>query len=62
MNLLTVSEVSERLKCSDRFVLDELRRKNLRGSKVAGGWRVNEADVDVYVEAHANVRSVRRAS
>lgn len=62
MNLLTVPEVSERLKCSDRFVLDELRRKNLRGSKVAGGWRVAEADIDAYIAAHANVRPVRKSA
>lgn len=59
MNLLTVPEVAERLKCSDRFVLDELRRKNLRGSKVAASWRVSEVDVDIYIAAHANVRKVR---
>jgi excisionase family DNA binding protein len=62
MNLLTVPEVAERLKCSDRFVLDELRRKNLRGSKVAASWRVAETDVDIYIEAHANVRAVRRSA
>ena len=62
MNLLTVHEVAERLKCSDRFVADELRRKNLRGSKVAGGWRISEVDVDLYIEAHANVRAVRRSA
>lgn len=62
MKLLTVPEVAEVLKCSDRFVLDELRRKNLRGSKTGAGWRVTEADVDVYVEAHMNVRAVRRSA
>jgi hypothetical protein len=64
MNLLTVPEVAggEWLKCSERFVLDELRRKNLRGSKVAGSWRVSEADLLLYIEAHANVRPVRRVA
>ena len=62
MNLLTPHEVAERLKCSDRFVLDELRRKNLRGSKTGAGWRISEADVDVYIEAHMNVRQVRRSA
>lgn len=59
VNLLTVREVADRLKCSERFVLDELRRKNLRGSKTAG-WRVDEDDLETYVEAHMNVRAVRR--
>lgn len=64
MNLLTVPEVaSDRwLKCSQRFVLDELRRKNLRGSKVAGSWRVSETDLILYVEAHSNVRPVRKSA
>lgn len=62
MKLLTVPEVAEQLRCSDRHVLDELRRKNLRGSKTKAGWRVTEVDIDVYVEAHMNVRPVRRSA
>lgn len=62
MKYLTVSETAELLRCSDRFVLDELRRKNLRGSKTGAGWRINPADVDTYLDAKANVRPVRRAS
>jgi excisionase family DNA binding protein len=58
-DLLTPKEVAERLKCSERFVLDELRRKNLRGFKLSG-WRVDEADLETYICAHANVRPVRR--
>jgi excisionase family DNA binding protein len=61
MKYLTVTEAAEILRCSDRFVLDELRRKNLRGSKVPG-WRISEVDLDVYIDAKANVRSVRKAS
>lgn len=61
MNLLTVAEVAARLKCSKRFVLDELRRKNLRGSKLAN-WRVSEEDLQAYIDAKANVRPVRRSA
>lgn len=61
-DLLTVSEAADRLRKSPRFVLDELRRKNLRGSKFGGEWHVSPADLDAYVEAHTNVRPVRRAS
>lgn len=60
MNLLTVPEVAGRMKCSERFVLDELRRKNLRGSRLGAGWRVDEADLDTYIQAKANVRPVGR--
>lgn len=62
MKLLTVPEAAERLRRSERFVLDELRRKNLRGSKFGAGWRIAEVDVDVYIEAHMNVRKVKAAS
>jgi excisionase family DNA binding protein len=58
--LLFAHEVAENLRCSERFVLDEIRRKNLRATKVAGKWRVDAADLAVYLEAKANVSRVRR--
>lgn len=61
MNLLTVPEVAERLKASRRFVLDEIRRKNLRASKL-NGWRVSEDDLQTYIDAKANVSAVRRSA
>lgn len=50
-SVLTVREVAERLRTSERFVLDELRRKNLRGSKLGTGWRITEADLVTYLDA-----------
>jgi len=61
-DLLTVPEVADRLRQSKRFVLDELRRKNLRGSRYGGAWHIAEADLRTYIEAHANVRPVGKAS
>ena len=58
--LLTVAEVAERLRTSEAFVLRELRRKNLRGSKTGAGWRITEADLQTYLDAKANVSRVRR--
>lgn len=60
--LLTVKDVALILQASTRFVVDELRRNNLRGSKTGAGWRVSEADLDTYLDAKANVSRVRRAS
>ena len=60
-SMLTADEVAARLRVSKRFVLDEIRRKNLRTSKT-GGWRVSEADLETYIDAKANVSRVRRAS
>lgn len=58
--VLLVAEVAERLRKSERFVLDELRRKNLRGSKFGGEWHIDPDDLQAYVEAHMNVSRVRR--
>lgn len=62
MNLLVVSDVAAILVTSERFILDELRRKNLVGVKTTAGWRIDRDDLDTYIQAHKNVRSVRRAS
>lgn len=60
--LLTVAEVALVLQVSERFVHDRLRDKSLRGSKVGGLWRIDEADLDTYVDAKANVSRVRRSA
>lgn len=62
MNLLTVKEAAALLSKSERFILDELRRKNLRGSRISGGWRIDADDLATYVEAHMNVSQVKRAA
>lgn len=58
--LLTVAEVAERLRVSPRFVRDELMREKLVGSRFGGEWRIAETAVDVYIEAHLNVRPVKQ--
>lgn len=60
--LLTVPEVASILAASERFVLDELRRKNLVGVKSGLGWRIDPADLGTYIETHKNVRPVRRTA
>jgi excisionase family DNA binding protein len=59
MSLLTVAETADRLRQSERFVLDELRRKRLAGSKFGGAWHVSEDDLATYIDAHRNVSRVR---
>ena len=59
---LSVDQVAAYLGCSRRYVLDELRRKNLRGSKLHE-WRVSSTDLAAYIDAKANVsRVLGRAS
>jgi hypothetical protein len=64
--LLTIPEVMVKLRKKYRFVLNELKCGNLRGSHFGGQWHVQPADLTAYIEAHANVRPVekrqRRAS
>lgn len=64
IQLLTVPEVAEALKCDEQFVRAELRRKNLRGTKLPNraGWRVAIADLQTYVDAKANVTAVRKTA
>ena len=61
---LTVPEVAAELKCDEQFVRAELRRKNLRGTKLPNraGWRVDRADLGTYMDAQANVSRVRKAA
>lgn len=59
---LTVSEVADELRCSERHVNDEIRRLNLRATKVGGRWLIDPDDISAYVDAKANVSRVRRAS
>lgn len=63
-DLLTAVQVADRLQSSPAFVLRELRRKNLRGANLGPGigWRVTEADLQVYLDAKANVSKVRRSA
>lgn len=62
VDLLKVADAANVLGVSERFVLDELRRKNLVGVKMAAGWRIDSEDLGRYIEAHKNVRPVRRSS
>lgn len=57
---MTVSEVAERLRCSEWAVRTVARRKALRGSLVAGRWLFTEDDVQEYLDAQANRPPARR--
>lgn len=60
--LLTVAEVAEHLGVSQVYVRREIQRKHLRATSLRGkaGYRVDEADLETYVNANANVSQVRR--
>jgi excisionase family DNA binding protein len=49
---LTVPEVSEELRVSERTVLNWLRAGRLKGYRLGGpraGWRIERADVDRFI-------------
>ncbi len=53
-DLLTVDEVAERLRVTVWFLRRELNGGRLRGSKVAGHWRIPADAVEEYLAAHSN--------
>lgn len=55
MSLLTVKETAATLRMSERYVLDEIRRGNLRAAKFGRILRIDQADLDAYKTAHLNV-------
>jgi excisionase family DNA binding protein len=56
--LLTADEVADQLRCTSWFVRRELTSGALRGSKVAGHWRVTQEAVDRYLLEHSNDTAV----
>lgn len=58
---LNADQAAAVLGVSRRFIEDELRRKNLRGTKLPGklGWRLTAADIERYADSRANVSKVR---
>lgn len=57
---LTPDEVADEIRSSSAFVIRELKRKNLRGTKLGVGWRISRGDLQTYMAAKANVSAVRR--
>lgn len=53
--LLTVAEVADRLRCSQRTVGDRIRSGSLPASKYAHRWVVEEDDLAAFIAAHRNV-------
>ena len=52
VQLLTPEQVAERLQLSPHTVLDYLRSRRLRGVKLDRHWRVREADLQAFIDAH----------
>jgi excisionase family DNA binding protein len=48
--LLTVKQVQERLKVSERTVFNLMQRDELHGFKVGKAWRFDESEINEYIE------------
>jgi excisionase family DNA binding protein len=65
--LLTPEQVAERLQLSVYTVLEYLRKGHPRGGKLRGvklgkHWRVREADLQAFIEAHLSNGAGREAT
>jgi excisionase family DNA binding protein len=50
--LLTPETVADYLSYSTEYVRFLLRKGEIRGRKLRGGWRVTESALDEYIESH----------
>lgn len=48
--LLTVKQIEERLKVSERTVFNLMKRKEIQGFKVGKSWRFASSNIDAYIE------------
>ncbi len=54
-NLLTPTDVGNRLQINERTVTLWLRNGHLRGFKVGKEWRISPDDLQAFLEASANM-------
>ena len=52
--ILTIREVAEYLKVTERTIYRLAAAKKIPGFKVGGTWRFRQADIDAWIAAQAN--------
>lgn len=57
--LLTVRETSDLLKVKEATVRTWIRDDQLRAIKFGRDWRIQEEDLEAFIEARANIASAR---
>ena len=50
MELLTVKEVAEILRITDRAMRERLRRGEIKGVKIGHNWRIEKQALDDYIK------------
>lgn len=56
-DFLTPAELAEQWRCTYRFVVTEIKRKNLPATKIGARWLITREDAAAYWEAHRSVPS-----
>jgi Helix-turn-helix domain len=51
--LLDITEAAEKLGCSERWLLNQLRAGRFRGRKIARRWKLSPSDLDAIIDACA---------
>ncbi len=60
--LLTPTDVANHLQVNERTVTIWLRKGHLRGFKIGRDWRISPDDLQVFLEASANMAPVKPRS
>ena len=60
--MLDVADVALRLNRSEEFVRSEIKRKQLRASKIGRTFGIDPADLQAYIDDRANFSRVQRSS
>ena len=53
-NILTVSQVAEYLKLSEKTIRRLITNRQLKASKIGSSWRIQMIDIKNYLEANTN--------
>lgn len=57
--MLTIHDVAAKLNIDERTVRELIRKNELRAIKIGKEWRVQEDDLEAYVNGHANCPPIR---
>jgi len=57
--LLTIKEVAEILRVSERSVNRYIESKKLKASKI-GQWRIKQSDLDEFLEKNLNIKKIKK--
>jgi excisionase family DNA binding protein len=52
--MLSIYEVADLLKVSDKTIRRLVRANKIKAMKVGHSWRINRADLQIYLDKHSN--------